>query len=551
MSHTALDKFYEQRLGFSLENGMPTVLWVAMGLQEGGSDGIEREAGWYNGFAYDVFVDECGRDQEQSKQIGMEAVMESLTNFKEHPAYAADFFWRKIGSQWVEPTYSCLQETNRRIEERSTFMDRLYKGDLWPGFVRFMDVYQSVIYFGAFLFLLLIIQKKDSGGAAVSADCSYRRFSLYVVWEAKSRYVLPYFIMLIPSAACGWDLFLQKLGRLWEKCGVGRRVRAFAAKLQTEKTEQLCSRVILLLAGLPTAFLFLYSLIFTTIYESNDLEVPSQTVDPVPLILLFVAASLAALWMAGRWILKKEANRKRNLHILLGVVLAHCAVFCIAWNLLAQSALRADPLYIHAIGGGFALSDLNESAMDYLYTYPHQAGQALLVEIVYRIFGYENFFAFRMVNTLGVLVFVVSGFAITGELFRKDRAQVNFLLLAAGCVPLFVYTNVIYGEVLAIAAVSFGLWMFLRWLREEKLRDLILMILALVFAVYMKNNALIAAVAIILTALIKAVAEHRKKLAVWMIPFLAALLLSQPAMTKFYEHRSGWPLDGACRRRSG
>lgn len=85
--------------------------------------------------------------------------------------------------------------------------------------------------------------------------------------------------------------------------------------------------------------------------------------------------------------------------------------------------------------------------------------------------------------------------------------------------------------------------MFLRWLREEKLRDLILMILALVFAVYMKNNALIAAVAIILTALIKAVAEHRKKLAVWMIPFLAALLLSQPAMTKLYEHRSGWPLD--------
>ena len=543
VSHTALDKFYEQRLSFSLENGMPTVLWVAMGLQEGGSDGIEREAGWYNGFAYDVFVDECGRDQEQSKQIGMEAVMESLTNFKEHPAYAADFFWRKIGSQWVEPTYSCLQETNRRIEERSTFMDRLYKGDLWPGFVRFMDVYQSVIYFGAFLFLLLIIRKKIPVEQLSLLIVVIGGFLFYVVWEAKSRYVLPYFIMLIPSAACGWDLFLQKLGRLWEKCGVGRRVRAFAAKLQTEKTEQLCSRVILLLAGLPTAFLFLYSLIFTTIYESNDLEVPSQTVDPVPLILLFVAASLAALWMAGRWILKKEANRKRNLHILLGVVLAHCAVFCIAWNLLAQSALRADPLYIHAIGGGFALSDLNESAMDYLYTYPHQAGQALLVEIVYRIFGYENFFAFRMVNTLGVLVFVVSGFAITGELFRKDRAQVNFLLLAAGCVPLFVYTNVIYGEVLAIAAVSFGLWMFLRWLREEKLRDLILMILALVFAVYMKNNALIAAVAIILTALIKAVAEHRKKLAVWMIPFLAALLLSQPAMTKFYEHRSGWPLD--------
>ena len=174
-----------------------------MGLQEGGSDGIEREAGWYNGFAYDVFVDECGRDQEQSKQIGMEAVMESLTNFKEHPAYAADFFWRKIGSQWVEPTYSCLQETNRRIEERSTFMDRLYKGDLWPGFVRFMDVYQSVIYFGAFLFLLLIIRKKIPVEQLSLLIVVIGGFLFYVVREAKSRYVLPYLVMLLTSPSCG------------------------------------------------------------------------------------------------------------------------------------------------------------------------------------------------------------------------------------------------------------------------------------------------------------------------------------------------------------
>ena len=47
---------------------------------------------------------------------------------------------------------------------------------------------------------------------------------------------------------------------------------------------------ILLLAGVPSAFLFLYSLVFTTVYESNDLEVPLQKMDPAPLILLFVAA---------------------------------------------------------------------------------------------------------------------------------------------------------------------------------------------------------------------------------------------------------------------
>mgnify|MGYP000425182765 CR=1 FL=1 len=57
----------------------------------------------------------------------------------------------------------------------------------------------------------------------------------------------------------------------------------------TRKLEPLAGKLILIGAGVPSAFLFLYSLIFTTVYESNDLEAPSQVTDPVPLILLFLA----------------------------------------------------------------------------------------------------------------------------------------------------------------------------------------------------------------------------------------------------------------------
>ena len=311
----------------------------------------------------------------------------------------------------------------------------------------------------------------------------------------------------------------------------------------TRKLEPLAGKLILIGAGVPSAFLFLYSLIFTTVYESNDLEAPSQVTDPVPLILLFVTVGLAFLFFAGRLLLKYEQNRKRNLNLLLGAVLLHCAVFCTAWNLLAQSALRADPLYVHVFAGGFATGDISESGMDYLYTYPHQAGQALLLELVYRIFGYENLLAFRLLNTLGVLVFVYSGYQITGLLYEKDTVKVNFLLLSAGCVPLLIYTNVIYGEVLAVAAVSFAVWMLLLWFREKKLWQFILFLLAMVFAVYMKNNSLIAAVAAGGVMLCKAVAERRKKLAACVIPLVLVLLAAQPLMTRLYEYRSGWPLD--------
>lgn len=165
------------------------------------------------------------------------------------------------------------------------------------------------------------------------------------------------------------------------------------------------------------------------------------------------------------------------------------------------------------------------------------------MEVIYRLFGYENLFAFRMLNTAGVLVFVFSGYQIVSQLFEKDEIKVNFLLLAAGCVPLFIYTNVIYGEVLAVAAVAFALWMCLLWLKQERIWQMVLLTLALVFAVYMKNNCLIAAIAIGMVMVVKAIVKRKKKLALWAVPMALVLLLAQPAMTKLYEYRSGWPLD--------
>ena len=310
-----------------------------------------------------------------------------------------------------------------------------------------------------------------------------------------------------------------------------------------KKLETVAVKLVLLVAGIPAAFLFLYSLFFTIIYESNDLEIPVEIRDPFVLLLIFLALSILVFFFVGKGILKNEAKRKRNLNLLLGAVLLHCFLFCTGWNLLAQSALRADPLYVHAIAAGFVLNDFSPSAMDYLYTYPHQAGQALLVELVYRLFGYENLFAFRMLNTVGVLIFVYSGYQITSLSFERDEIKVNYLLLAAGCVPLFIYTNVIYGEVLAAAAVAFTFWMLLLWLKQKRVWQMLLMLLSLVFAVCMKNNCLIAAVAIGLVLLVKAAAEKQWRMAIWVIPMMAVLLIAQPAMSRLYEYRSGWPLD--------
>ena len=544
LAHTALVKVYEQRLGIELNQGMPAILWIAMGTQEGEGG---KEAGWYNNlFSWNIFVEETGRDREETVERAKELLADEAAKYRKDPSYMLDFYGRKIVSQWCEPTYACQVETNHRDEERGPLMESIYKGSLWKPFVQLMDVYQSLIYCGALAFLLLIIRKRipvEHLGLLITVIGG---FIFYIFWEAKSRYVFPYFVMMIPMAACGLDMLVQKAA-FWRQKQREKRLAAGKPlkSIPVEKLEPLAGKLILIGAGVPSVFLFLYSLLFTTIYESNDFETPSQVLDPVPLILLFVAAGFLLLCLAGRLLLRDEQKRRRNLNLLLGAVLLHCAVFCTAWNLLAQSALRADPLYVHVIAGGFATGDISAGGMDYLYTYPHQAGQALLLELVYRIFGYENLLAFRLLNTLGVLVFVYSGYRITGLLYEKDAVKVDFLLMSAGCVPLLIYTNVIYGEVLAVAAVAFAIWMLLLWLRQEKLWQFILLALSLVFAVYMKNNALIAVVAIVCVMLCKAVSERRGRLAAFVIPLATVVLLAQPVMTKFYEYRSGWTFDQA------
>lgn len=69
-----LIKVYENRLDVDLRHPMPSILWVAMATQEG-EDG--KEAGWYNGLAWDLFVDEAGRDQEVATEMAKEVIAES------------------------------------------------------------------------------------------------------------------------------------------------------------------------------------------------------------------------------------------------------------------------------------------------------------------------------------------------------------------------------------------------------------------------------------------------------------------------------------------
>ena len=199
----AIYQYYEAKSGTVLNDGMPSVLWIAMGMQEG-----DLEAGWYNGYSIYIYQDTCLYDGPTAKALGIAEIKARVKVFLKDPLYAADFYSRKFTSQWNDPTYGCFIMTYAADQGRSDLGESLYTGTPKAVLEKFMDSYQLVIY-GAVLFLLVYRRKeKRELEWYVLLIAVIGGVLFHELWEAKSRYVLPYFIMMIPMAAAG----LMELG---------------------------------------------------------------------------------------------------------------------------------------------------------------------------------------------------------------------------------------------------------------------------------------------------------------------------------------------------
>ena len=201
-----LTAFYEARSGMEISNGMPKSLWVAMGMQEG-----ERAEGWYNAFNFDTFVEnDC--DAEKSDAIAKASISESLQKFRKDPGYAAKFYYKKTVSQWNEPTYEALWVNQFHSGDFSRIVQSIYDGKLYVVLHEYMNLYQSLI-FAAVLYGLLKRRKSWRLEQLFLLIVILGGFCFHILWEAKSQYIFPYFVILLPYAAVGISDFLERSNR--------------------------------------------------------------------------------------------------------------------------------------------------------------------------------------------------------------------------------------------------------------------------------------------------------------------------------------------------
>lgn len=226
-----VQKCYEKKAGNTLSSGVTAMSYLAMGMQE-----ASRGCGWYNGFNIDTY-DTAGMDTALANEISRLAIDERLAYFREHPGYTADFYLHKHLSQWADGTYASRQATLATYGGRSAFFKEVYEGSLSGGYIEWCNAWQNVLYLGVMVFCIDSLNKRRKSKVAghmtdqmsghtaectadqmadQTAGCTADRLYIYVgliavlggflfhtFWEANSRYIFSYSLLLMPYCGAG------------------------------------------------------------------------------------------------------------------------------------------------------------------------------------------------------------------------------------------------------------------------------------------------------------------------------------------------------------
>ena len=219
-----VQKCYEKKADSTLSSGVTAMSYFAMGMQES-----SRGCGWYNGFNIDTY-DAAGMDTALANDISRQAIEERMTYFREHPGYAVNFYLHKHLSQWADGTYASRQATLATYGGRSSFFHEVYEGSLAPAYIEWCNAWQNVLYLGMLMFCIAAVRRRRHGGASAASTgrddfrcrngCLYTYvgliavlggFLFHILWEANSRYIFVYSLLLMPYYAAGIHVGLVRL----------------------------------------------------------------------------------------------------------------------------------------------------------------------------------------------------------------------------------------------------------------------------------------------------------------------------------------------------
>lgn len=197
---TLVQNHYLDKYNMEKDKAYPNISYILMAMEESW-----RGNGWYNEARGEYAL----KNIETAGDEYVGEIKNRLKYFSENIGYTIDFYAMKITSMWGENTYASVRNNN-------------------VNYLPLEDIIEPLTFYEKALLILMAVcsiivlvqnRKNLSLELVFLITIFIGGFTFHILWEAKSRYIIPYIVILIPLASvCISNTKLkEKLTKLYEK----------------------------------------------------------------------------------------------------------------------------------------------------------------------------------------------------------------------------------------------------------------------------------------------------------------------------------------------
>ena len=180
-----VNDYYISKYNLDKSKAYPNISYILIGMSESW-----RGNGWYN----ESIGEPALKDPEGIKDEYANRIKERLEYFSQNLGYTFNFYTNKLASMWSENTYSAVR-LNLLHESEDDYLNVIKEP---------LTFYQkALLILMCICSIIVLIQNRKN----LSPEIIYLLlifmggFAFHIIWEAKSRYIIPYIVVLIPIAS--------------------------------------------------------------------------------------------------------------------------------------------------------------------------------------------------------------------------------------------------------------------------------------------------------------------------------------------------------------
>jgi hypothetical protein len=256
----------------------------------------------------------------------------------------------------------------------------------------------------------------------------------------------------------------------------------------------------------------------TTSYNESQeyvYYVRDNTLLQVLVLVITVAAAVVLCQCRGRYEKRPAAKAGGAAVFLLRfIILAVLLVLLFGWIRATVISPGADQHDVYFAAKSLVWGDYTQLQKGgYIYIYPNQKGLMLLEAVIYAAVGDRTVKVMMALNAASVVILYVLFQKITVLLCGKQKSLVPYVSFLAVVLwlPLSFYVDFVYGNLIGLMLSVLGFWLFLHYLKGYRFWYAAGGAFCLAAAVQIKNNYLIALLAVIVLLLLEAVRARNWK----------------------------------------